>query len=833
MMAVPTSPVRRSRSSRSHSNEVLQTESLSHQLDWSLALRKAQSVRPPISCDRSIKARINAELRMTNLKFNATCTSLGVFDWRCTFGPHGFLPWASNNIANTKRTEKDFMKFWVRFFAFRMTLCLIMVGILLFSLWTFHFRYRRLAWWPCFLTHWGLLVQMAYATLAAYTAWRSREWGDVVVESGTPEGHLFAGASSSSPPSKPTVVDGGYQILEQRSDTPAFQIVLPENASGPNAKNLSGDSSGGGAIVVSLDRSRSYGSLRNSSTTSAEGEFLGRTPALQSPSASQESVETKKCRQDERRIVCGGGSTTSRTSSCAPADIYIGEAAAASSTNIVHSHHLVTKFQPTLLPPEINTNPNNDEILIVNQNPPRKHRSRRCDRRHLVLPWYVGGMWVLNAIALPASFLICVMFWTLDFPWSKWCCRSSSSSRRAVGVVQQFSATTAESAAGAEESAGENLPQPAAMDIFSADASAAGTSTSSSLEALADDPFVRSGSLMSSSSSPEVSFQKKVGSTDSLQSLKSDGYDYDEVGPAEEEEPTSEAVPGNFLAVPGSSGSTDAVLLGTTSSLGTGGTTSSSCGQGAVEELGSSAEGKSGYNCEKGKRGKKRSSPKSAWDLALNVATHGITFVLILADNACTSVPYLLIHGIYFFVFAVSFLVWSYVHYVLNIGDGKGHRSMYKKLNWGEPYKMQALSLAVLLLVVPLLNFVLWGGIHLCFFSTNRNRSSRAGSRDFTEESFSLARERKLPDKALGSHGDVPVASGTSPPQEKAASLQSMPIHDEDFLIQDIGRSTSLAGIIGGRRSLGGFYHWRVLRAAVVGFAPFALARGNVLGGMS
>lgn len=100
--------------------------------------------------------------------------------------------------------------------------------------------------------------------------------------------------------------------------------------------------------------------------------------------------------------------------------------------------------------------------------------------------------------------------------------------------------------------------------------------------------------------------------------------------------------------------------------------------------------------------------------LAISVCTHGVNFAVMLADVVVGNTPYLLLHGAYFWAFAVLYLGWSLVHYALRIGDGAGNDYIYEALDWGDAESTGSLGVAVLLILAPLINIGFWVAVNGC-----------------------------------------------------------------------------------------------------------------------
>ena len=100
--------------------------------------------------------------------------------------------------------------------------------------------------------------------------------------------------------------------------------------------------------------------------------------------------------------------------------------------------------------------------------------------------------------------------------------------------------------------------------------------------------------------------------------------------------------------------------------------------------------------------------PFSSSVAVISFFTHGFNFAVQLADLVVNSQPYLLMHGAYFAAFAALYLVWSAIHYEMGIGDGDGHQSIYKALDWGSPGSAATVGAVIMLFCFPMLNCACW-----------------------------------------------------------------------------------------------------------------------------
>lgn len=108
-------------------------------------------------------ARLRAELAIENLNFDASTSTLGMLNWRETFGHD------SNRCINS----------WGGYLAFRCVNFAIMLGALALSIYYEVLEGRPWHDWFFFLTHWTLLFEVIYLGLAAFTTYASKAaWED-------------------------------------------------------------------------------------------------------------------------------------------------------------------------------------------------------------------------------------------------------------------------------------------------------------------------------------------------------------------------------------------------------------------------------------------------------------------------------------------------------------------------------------------------------------------------------------------------------------------------------------------------------------------------------
>ena len=97
-------------------------------------------------------------------------------------------------------------------------------------------------------------------------------------------------------------------------------------------------------------------------------------------------------------------------------------------------------------------------------------------------------------------------------------------------------------------------------------------------------------------------------------------------------------------------------------------------------------------------------------------------------DATVGSMPYLLIHGVWFMLFSATYLLWSWINYAANIGNAHGDRFIYDYLNWGDPSGARALGLVIVLMISPIVNFIFWASVNLMNELALQRRSDGPGA---------------------------------------------------------------------------------------------------------
>eukprot|EP00511_Aplanochytrium_stocchinoi_P006768 CAMPEP_0204841246 /NCGR_PEP_ID=MMETSP1346-20131115/41342_1 /ASSEMBLY_ACC=CAM_ASM_000771 /TAXON_ID=215587 /ORGANISM="Aplanochytrium stocchinoi, Strain GSBS06" /LENGTH=370 /DNA_ID=CAMNT_0051979269 /DNA_START=51 /DNA_END=1163 /DNA_ORIENTATION=- len=98
---------------------------------------------------------------------------------------------------------------------------------------------------------------------------------------------------------------------------------------------------------------------------------------------------------------------------------------------------------------------------------------------------------------------------------------------------------------------------------------------------------------------------------------------------------------------------------------------------------------------------------------AMGVFVHGINFLIMAFDSILSSTPYLLLHGLYLFIFGLVFVIWSYIFYASGLKDSNGNRYIYPVLDWSNPGSAAAFSAIALFFVVPLVVLIFWISVNL------------------------------------------------------------------------------------------------------------------------
>jgi len=117
-----------------------------------------------------------------------------------------------------------------------------------------------------------------------------------------------------------------------------------------------------------------------------------------------------------------------------------------------------------------------------------------------------------------------------------------------------------------------------------------------------------------------------------------------------------------------------------------------------------------------------------------NIMKHGIAGAMVWFDGLVISlIPVRIKHFFIFLVYAIAFLVWSYLHSYYEIGNGTYEDdALYDVLRWnGDQMSALTLSVVVLTVVVPLCYFLVWSlslASGICKWDGSRRPTVQKGS---------------------------------------------------------------------------------------------------------
>lgn len=90
--------------------------------------------------------------------------------------------------------------------------------------------------------------------------------------------------------------------------------------------------------------------------------------------------------------------------------------------------------------------------------------------------------------------------------------------------------------------------------------------------------------------------------------------------------------------------------------------------------------------------------------------------------------PVYLLHGLYFFFFTMTYMVFTFVYHVAKGTNCEGKPYIYAAVDWNFPHKTLTLLGILLFIAVPAVNVVFWLLITRCF--PNRLQEEVASTRD-------------------------------------------------------------------------------------------------------
>lgn len=105
---------------------------------------------------------------------------------------------------------------------------------------------------------------------------------------------------------------------------------------------------------------------------------------------------------------------------------------------------------------------------------------------------------------------------------------------------------------------------------------------------------------------------------------------------------------------------------------------------------------------------------------ALSVFTHGVNYLIMLADVILSSQPYRLAHGLYFILYAIVYIFWSLIYHWAKGRNHDGERYIYSSLDYGEDAGGAVVTVAMAFVgfIVVLLP-ILWVTVHVRTRSAN------------------------------------------------------------------------------------------------------------------
>eukprot|EP01048_Picozoa_sp_COSAG05_P009565 COSAG05_NODE_794_length_7287_cov_45.558431_9_plen_115_part_00 len=89
--------------------------------------------------------------------------------------------------------------------------------------------------------------------------------------------------------------------------------------------------------------------------------------------------------------------------------------------------------------------------------------------------------------------------------------------------------------------------------------------------------------------------------------------------------------------------------------------------------------------------------------------THGVNFFVMIADAWTSGFPVLLVHGVYFIIYALLYLIWTLVHYNTGLTNEHGDPYIYAALDWRNPAKSIAYAFVIIVVVAPIVICACWG----------------------------------------------------------------------------------------------------------------------------
>lgn len=112
---------------------------------------------------------------------------------------------------------------------------------------------------------------------------------------------------------------------------------------------------------------------------------------------------------------------------------------------------------------------------------------------------------------------------------------------------------------------------------------------------------------------------------------------------------------------------------------------------------------------------------------------HGINSVLVISDIIISNQPFLLLHGIYPLGVGGLYLLWTYIHHILKIGDCKHPNQdypIYEITDWNKGFNIYKGILV--LLGMPIVNFLGW----YLYYRKVSVKKEKVGPKEFLIDDF-------------------------------------------------------------------------------------------------
>jgi len=92
----------------------------------------------------------------------------------------------------------------------------------------------------------------------------------------------------------------------------------------------------------------------------------------------------------------------------------------------------------------------------------------------------------------------------------------------------------------------------------------------------------------------------------------------------------------------------------------------------------------------------------------VNAFTHGVNFFVMILDAWTSRFPVLLVHGVYFILYALIYLIWTLVHYNAGLTNEHGDPYIYAALDWRNPSKSAILAFLIIGVAAPIVFCSCW-----------------------------------------------------------------------------------------------------------------------------